>query len=132
MGDIFTKALQANYEYVFVKVYLTRLAYKYDETLPPEKRHTFIYSLTIKNFSEKTITLIGRKWILNNSDGSVEVIEGDGIIGQTPTLAPDAEFSYSSYHITDQSAKARGAFYGIDQKGAFICAEVLEFDMILP
>jgi TPR repeat protein len=59
----------------------------------------------------------GKKWILRAADGSVEVIEGDGIVGETPTLPPGGTFSYNSYHLTGTALTAEGAFHGTTADG---------------
>ena len=57
-------------------------------SLPPDKPHAFVYYVTIRNASDRTVTLLARKWVIENSDGSRSVIEGDRIVGETPRLAP--------------------------------------------
>ena len=43
-------------------------------SLPADKPHAFVYFITIRNASERTITLLGRKWVvLHSADG--ETIE---------------------------------------------------------
>ena len=48
--------------------------------------HAFIYFITINNLSDRKVTLLGRKWILANSDGTTTVVEGEKIVGETPTI----------------------------------------------
>ena len=50
--------------------------------------HAFIYFVTIRNLTESTVTLLGRKWILVNEDGTTTVVEGDKIVGECPVLEP--------------------------------------------
>ena len=54
--------------------------------------HAFIYFVTIHNLTESTITLLGRKWILVNEDGTTTVVEGDKIVGECPVLNPEDPF----------------------------------------
>ena len=74
-------------------VNLDQLIYKYSlDQFPADAPHAFVYFLTIENGSNSTIRLLGRKWILEYQDGSTRVIEGEGIVGKTPTLAPGESF----------------------------------------
>jgi ApaG protein len=115
------------------QVVLDRLIYQRDATnLPPERPHAFIYFLTIRNLSDRRFTLLGRKWILAHADGKTEVIEGDKIVGETPTLAPGEEFSYNSYHVTAVNTLARGSFHGVDETGQAIHVKIPPFEMIIP
>jgi ApaG protein len=81
--------------------------------LPPDQPHAFVYFLTIRNDSDRTVTLLGRKWVIEHADGTQLVVEGDKIVGETPTLAPGEQFSYNSYHVGAGSARAHGSFHGL-------------------
>ena len=94
--------------------------------------HAFIYFITIRNLTESTVTLLGRKWILVNEDGTTTVVEGDKIVGECPVLEPGVSFSYNSYHVTHLSAEARGSFHGIDQDGKRIHVRMEPFRLEIP
>ena len=94
--------------------------------------HAFIYFITIRNLTESTVTLLGRKWILVNEDGTTTVVEGDKIVGECPVLEPGGSFSYNSYHVTHLSAEARGSFHGIDQDGKRIHVRMEPFRLEIP
>jgi ApaG protein len=101
-------------------------------TLPVDQPHAFVYFITIRNGSDHTITLLGRKWVVEHADGSRLVIEGDKIVGETPRLAPGEEFSYNSYHVTGCDATARGSFHGVDEQGRRIYVLLPPFSMVIP
>ena len=101
-------------------------------SLPEDKPHAFVYHVTIINGSEHTVTLLGRKWVLKHADGSLLVVEGDGIVGETPKLGPGEEFSYNSYHVTGCDAIVSGCFHGIDDRGARIHVELPRFALEIP
>jgi ApaG protein len=116
-----------------LKVDLDRLVYHHGgKELPEDKPHAFVYFLTIRNESSRTVTLLGRKWLLRHADGSQLVIEGDKIVGETPTLAPGETFSYNSYHVTGVDAIAQGSFHGLDDTGRRIFVRIPEFAMRVP
>lgn len=77
--------------------------------------HAFIYFIKIANLSERTVTLLGRKWVLVNDDGTKTVVEGEKIVGEAPTISPGESFSYNSYHVTHLPAEAHGSFHGVDE-----------------
>ncbi len=115
------------------QVVLDKLIYQRDAgNLPPDRPHAFIYFLTIRNLSDRRFTLLGRKWILDYADGKTEVIEGDKIVGETPTLAPGEEFSYNSYHVTAINTIARGSFHGVDEFDKLVYVKIPPFEMIIP
>jgi ApaG protein len=101
-------------------------------TLPADKPHAFVYFVTILNGSDRVITLLGRKWVIQHSDGEQLVVEGDKIVGETPRLVPNEQFSYNSYHVTGVDARARGSFHGVDEYGNKIHVVLPPFDMTIP
>ena len=112
---------------------LDKLAYHHGGvSLPPDKPHAFVYFITIHNGSDHSVTLLGRKWVVEHADGSRLVIEGDKIVGETPRLATGEEFSYNSYHVTGCDARAHGSFHGVDDLGRKIHVLLPTFEMHVP
>lgn len=116
-----------------LRVTLDKLVYRHGgDQLPPDRPHAFIYYLTIHNHSERTVILLGRKWVIEHADGTQLVIEGDKIVGETPRLEPGGHFSYNSYHVTACAARAEGSFHGHDENGQRIFVRIPTFDMQIP
>ncbi len=116
-----------------LKVELDKLVYRHGgEQLPPDRPHAFIYYLTIRNDSDRTVTLLGRKWVIEHAYGTQLVVEGDKIVGETPTLAPGAHFSYNSYHVAACAGRAHGSFHGLDEAGRRIFVRIPMFDLVIP
>jgi ApaG protein len=116
-----------------LRVKLDKLVYRYGGSdLPPDKPHAFIYFLTIHNDSDHTVTLLGRKWVIEHADGTQLVVEGDKIVGETPTLAPGEHFSYNSYHVGHCDSRAHGSFHGLDETGARVYVRIPPFDLSIP
>jgi len=109
---------------------LDRIVYYRDsEQLPGDAPHAFIYFITITNLSDLKVTLRGRRWVLREADGHQQVIEGEGIVGKEPILAPGESFSYNSYHVTHCDCTAKGSFHGVDSDGCAIHCRIPEFEM---
>ncbi len=112
---------------------LDKLVYHHGgKCLPADKPHAFVYFITIRNGSDRTVTLLGRKWVITHADGTRMIIEGDRIVGETPRLSPGEEFSYNSYHVTDRDAVAHGCFHGVDEAGARIHVQLAPFELNIP
>jgi ApaG protein len=116
-----------------LKVTVDRLLYQRLKTEQSEKPHSFIYFISIHNNSDVAVTIRGRKWVVTHDDGSVLVVEGDGVVGETPTIQPGGKFSYNSRHIigTD-SAMAEGAYLGVDDSGRRVMMRIPRFRMEVP
>lgn len=99
---------------------------------PSDKPHPFVYFITIANGSTERVRIMGRKWVVREQEGEVTVVEGEGVVGQTPALEPGEDFSYNSYHVTADSSLVTGAFFGTTADGAKVRATIPEFKLELP
>jgi ApaG protein len=124
---------QGSLELPGLRVTVEKLVHHRGPDFPPETPHAFVYFLAIANLSDRTVTLRGRKWILRRPDGSVEVVEGEGIVGRNPVLRPGEIFRYNSYHLTDgHPLVANGAFHGLDDAGQPIHTRIPDIPMTAP
>jgi ApaG protein len=98
---------------------------------PPEKPHPFVYFISIHNDSPVPVTIRGRKWVVRENGGEVTVVEGDGVVGQTPVIEPGGHFSYNSYHVVAGPARVSGAFFG-EAGGEWVFARIPEFSLDVP
>ncbi len=94
--------------------------------------HAFIYFITIRNLSDRSVTLKGRKWVLSNDDGTTTVVEGEKIVGETPVIPSGESFSYNSYHVTHLAATASGSFHGVDEYAEKIHVRLSPFRLEIP
>jgi ApaG protein len=101
------------------------------DKLPSGRPHAFVYFITVQNDTDERVTLLGRKWIVLEGSRR-EVIEGDGIVGKTPTIEPGENFSYNSFHTTSGDARAEGSFHGVDDSGAPVHVRIPAFDLTVP
>jgi len=116
-----------------LSAHLDRLCHHHGgASLPPDKPHAFVYFVTIRNGSDRTVTLLGRKWVIENQDGSRTVIEGDRIVGETPRLDPGEQFSYNSFHVTGADARVHGSFHGLDDRGNRVFVVLPPFELRVP
>ncbi|BDS05341.1 protein ApaG [Oceaniferula spumae] len=99
---------------------------------PAEKPHPFVYFVTIVNQSTERVRIMGRKWMVRELGGELTVVEGEGVVGQTPALEPGEDFSYNSYHVIADNAVASGSFFGVTAEGIKVLAPIPEFKLELP
>src|SRR5262245_43518832 len=63
---------------------------------PGERSDAFAYHVTTANEGAERVRLMRRHWIMTDGNGRVEEVEGPGVVGQQPLLAPGEEHRYSS------------------------------------
>ncbi|MEM1085248.1 MAG: ApaG domain [Verrucomicrobiota bacterium] len=114
-----------------LKVLVDDVIYMPSLDAPEEKPHPFVYFISIRNDSDRRVTIKGRKWVVKEGT-EVTVVEGDGVVGQTPELGPGEDFSYNSYHVTAVDAVAEGAFFGETDDGEWVMARIPSFELTVP
>lgn len=63
---------------------------------PSQSRYFWAYRVSIKNNSGETVQLVSRYWHITDANGSIEEVEGEGVVGQQPRIADGDEFTYTS------------------------------------
>jgi ApaG protein len=100
----------------------------------PPSQYVFTYRITIENQSDFTVKLLRRHWFIFDSCGLISEVEGEGVVGLQPVIAPGALHRYSSAcHLTTDIGKMRGFF--IMEKhleGTTFKVAIPEFVMIEP
>ncbi len=72
---------------------------------------SFSYSITIENQSNDSVQLVSRHWNIFDSLNNSEIIEGEGVVGKKPILAPKKSYTYSSYgNLTSSIGSMKGFF----------------------
>ncbi len=63
---------------------------------PENERFVFSYTITITNNGCESVKLLARRWQITDANGEKNIVEGKGVIGQTPEIAASASYTYSS------------------------------------
>ncbi len=116
-----------------LKVTVDRVLHQPQVAAPPDRPHCFAYFISIHNETDLPVTIKGRKWVVTNSRGEVTAVEGDGVVGEFPTIEPGGKFSYNSFHLLDTKwAVAEGSYLGIDGLGRKVLTRIPKFTMTVP
>lgn len=108
--------------------------YQEDYSRPDESKFIFAYRITIKNESEFTVQLLRRHWRIVDSNGTVRVVEGEGVIGEQPILKPGQSHQYVSWsHLTTEIGKMDGNYLFVRlSDGSRFNATIPEFHLMAP
>lgn len=110
-----------------------RVVYEPDVDTPVNRPHCFVYFISIHNGTDSPVTIHGRKWVVTNTRGEVTAVEGDGVVGQHPTIDPGEKFTYNSFHLLDtKTAIAEGSYIGVDANGQKVLTRIPKFKMTVP
>jgi ApaG protein len=94
---------------------------------PKNSTYFFVYEVTITNKSDYTVKLLKRHWDITDGFGEKREVEGEGVVGETPSLEPGESFSYNSgCNFTTDIGKMSG-YYTMTK-----LVDQSEFDVLIP
>ncbi len=70
--------------------------YVESQSTPDEERYVFAYTITIRNLGRTPVQLLGRYWLITNGNGRETEVQGEGVVGEQPHIAPGGEYQYTS------------------------------------
>lgn len=108
-------------------------AYLEERSEPNESYFFFAYHVRIANVGGETAQLISREWIITDSDGNVETVRGEGVVGEQPLLRPGEVFEYTSFCPLRTSMGTMHGFYLMrTPAGETFEAEIAPFTLAVP
>ena len=106
------------------------------EYLPDQSNRetfTFAYHVRISNVGEEPAQLVSREWIITDGDGTVERVEGPGVVGEFPELEPGEEFEYTSFcPLPTPMGTMHGNYTMKRGNGERFAAEIAPFTLAVP
>lgn len=94
---------------------------------PTENQYVFSYRIRIENRSPNTVQLLRRHWYITDSMGFTREVEGEGVIGKTPVIAPGEVHAYDSWcPLNSAFGYMRGTYFML------LVDEQEYFDAIVP
>lgn len=77
--------------------------YMEEQSLPFQQRFVFSYTITIRNFSNEAVQLMARYWHIIDGNGTENTVQGEGVVGLQPVIAPGQVFQYTSGSVLETS-----------------------------
>jgi ApaG protein len=111
-----------------------RVKFKKEYSEPEKNYFVFFYRITIENYSDEEVQLLRRHWDIFDSNGIKTMVEGEGVVGEKPILAPGEMFSYESACNLESGMGRMSGFYEMmrSNDGELFQAEIPEFTMVVP
>jgi ApaG protein len=107
----------------------------YDEerSSPQESYYFFAYRVRISNVGGETAQLLSREWIITDGNGDTQRVQGPGVVGEQPVLAPGEEFEYTSFcPLPTPVGAMHGSYLMTLQNGEQFEAEIAPFSLAVP
>ncbi|HEY2257020.1 MAG TPA: Co2+/Mg2+ efflux protein ApaG [Variovorax sp.] len=89
-----------------------------EQSSSEDRVYTFAYAVTVINNGKVAAQLISRHWVFGDASGHTQVVDGLGVIGQQPLLAPGESFRYTSgCRLQAPSGTMHGSFFFVTERG---------------
>jgi len=104
-----------------------------NQSKPEADEFAFAYTITITNLGDTSAQLISRRWVITDANEQVETVEGEGVVGEQPTLAPGESFTYTSgAMIATEFGHMQGSYQMRREDGHKFEAEIPAFTLARP
>jgi ApaG protein len=107
----------------------------YDEerSAPDESYYFFAYQVRISNVGQETARLVSREWIITDAHGHEQRVQGPGVVGEQPVLAPGETFEYTSFcPLPTTVGTMHGTYQMVTREGERFDAVISPFSLAIP
>ena len=67
-----------------------------EQSRPQDGKWFWVYHIRIENGRAERVQLLSRHWRITDARGMVNIVDGEGVVGETPVLAPGETHDYVS------------------------------------
>ena len=104
-----------------------------EQSSPEDDRFVFAYTVTIRNTGNLAAKLLTRHWIINDANGNVQEVHGEGVVGEQPYLRPGESFEYTSGTVIETPVGSmEGSYQMVTDDGFTFDADIPAFTLSLP
>jgi ApaG protein len=94
-----------------------RPVYLDGQSNPIERKFVFAYFIQIVNNSPEQVQLLRRHWFITNSNGNVQEVEGEGVVGRQPVIPPGGTHDYNSFSVLETFEGSMEGSYLMERPG---------------
>jgi len=108
--------------------------YQPEYSNPGNDHFMFAYRVSIENTGSYAVRLISRHWYIFDSNGAKREVEGEGVVGQQPTIEPGSSHEYvSGCNLKTDMGSMKGE-YQMERlmDGMLFDVQIPEFYLVAP
>ena len=110
-----------------------RPSFSLSHSEPEEGRFVFTYLVELENQGEESATLLFRHWHIHDAMGEDSEVDGEGVVGEQPTLNPGNSHEYQSFCILNSPAGFMEGYYTfVRPDGEEFAVTIPRFDLEAP
>ena len=104
-----------------------------EQSKPSEHKYAFAYTIKITNIGQIAAKLLSRHWSITDSNGKVEEVRGEGVIGKKPYIKPGEAFTYTSGALIATAVGVmQGKYAMLSDTGENFDAPIPQFTLSIP
>ena len=109
------------------------VSYLPEQSEPVRGRWFWAYHIRIENEGARAVQLLTRHWIITDGRGARHSVEGEGVVGEQPMIAPGGSFDYvSGCPLSTPTGHMQGSYHMLDEDGAAFDVAIPKFALIAP
>jgi ApaG protein len=104
-----------------------------EQSEPRRGRWFWAYHVRIENEGPVAVQLLTRHWVITDGRGLRHSVEGEGVVGEQPQIAPGASFDYvSGCPLQTPTGTMQGSYHMIAADGSAFDVDIPKFALIAP
>ncbi|MDN3645006.1 Co2+/Mg2+ efflux protein ApaG [Pontixanthobacter aestiaquae] len=104
-----------------------------EQSQPEAGKWFWVYHIRIENDSDQTVQLQSRHWRITDARGMINHVDGEGVVGEQPVLAPGQTHDYvSGCPLTTPSGSMEGFYTFTTRENAPIEVRIPFFPLSAP
>ena len=107
------------------------VSYLAEQSDPASNRWFWSYHVRIENGSDRAVQLLSRSWTITDGRGAVHEVQGEGVVGEMPLIAPGSSFDYvSGCPLDTPSGSMSGSYRLVDEDGTAFDVTIPRFHLL--
>lgn len=109
------------------------VSYLPEQSEPARGRWFWAYHIRIENDGPGAVQLLTRHWVITDGRGAQHNVEGEGVVGEQPVIAPGASYDYvSGCPLSTPTGSMRGSYLMVDAAGRTFDVAIPKFGLLAP
>jgi len=109
------------------------VSYLPDQSEPDRGRWFWAYHIRIENDGPMAVQLLTRHWLITDGRGHSHSVEGEGVVGEQPLIAPGGSFDYvSGCPLSTPSGHMHGTYHMRGEDGSGFDIAIPKFHLNAP
>ena len=109
------------------------VSYLSEQSEPGRGRWFWSYHVRLENAGPQAVQLLTRHWIITDGRGATHSVEGEGVVGEQPVIAPGASFDYvSGCPLATPTGAMQGSYHMMAEDGTAFDVAIPRFSLLAP